>query len=81
MLVVTMMLIAQLTHYANLKRNKMGVDVAMGVDYGVASSWSKFICNPKELEWSPKIIVSFRGEHLEWVQTSRLAPISSKGKP
>ena len=53
----------------------------MGVDYGVASSWSKSTCNPRELEWSPKNIVSFRGEHPKWVQTSQLAPISSKGKP
>ena len=69
------------------ERTKDDSDVATSVKYRVAlfSSWSKSVCNPEtsvtRIRGPPRLLPPFKGEHLEWVQTSWLAPISPNDKP
>ena len=64
------------------ERMKDDSNVAIGVNYGVASSstWFKFVCNLVN-KGPSTIIASFEGEHLDRAQTNWLALILLKGKP
>ena len=69
------------------ERKQDSSDAATGVNYNVASfsSWSKSICNSEtgisKIRATSKDYCLLKGDHLEWLWTSRQAPISPKGKP
>ena len=62
------------------ERKQDGSDAATGVNYSVASflSWSKSICNSEtgisKIRATSKDYCLLKGEHLEWLWTSRQAP-------
>ena len=70
-------------------KKKDDIDIATGVNYGVASSssLSKSICNPetdiRELEGHRRLAPPFKGEYLAWTGAEELACISPppKDKP